>query len=65
MTKIGPPTNGTEQRLDAVLDELRAIRRTLEAPAMTVTGSESTGVVDLKEPVAATKSGGRKKGKGA
>jgi hypothetical protein len=30
MSNIQPPMNGTEQRLDAVLEELRAIRKRIE-----------------------------------
>jgi hypothetical protein len=44
-----PPINGTEQRLDAILAELRAIRARIEA------GNPSSipeGSVELREPAA-------------
>lgn len=37
--------NGTEQRLDAILTELRAIRARIEAG-----NPQPTGAVELKEP---------------
>jgi len=48
MTDLQPCANGTDQRLDLVLDELRAIRAALAPVA--VTEPKDGEAVELKEP---------------
>ena len=47
-----PPANGTDQRLDLVLDELRALRAALAAPAAERAEPADGEPVELREPAA-------------
>lgn len=48
-----PPANGTDQRLDLVLDELRALRAELTAPAAERAEPADGDQIELREPAAA------------